>query len=170
MEAVSSYLVFFVVLKRQCIHIGLLGHCLMESCIENSYHRCAGHKALAGVYADQVCRVVKRSQIGHFLDRLDNLVCDDYRGCELLAAMDDSVSHCSDLAKRFQNACLLVGQGAQYKAYCLIVIRHRDLIEFLAGIVCLVLISDAGTVHADSLAKALSQELLGLCIDDLELQ
>ena len=84
--------------------------------------------------------------------------------------MDDSVSHSSDLAQRFQNAGLLVGQGAQYKADCLIVIGHRDLVEFLAGIVCLILISDAGTVHADSLAKALSQELLGLCIDDLELQ
>ena len=170
MEAVSSDLVVSVILERQSIHISLLGHCLMESRIENSYHGRAGHKAHAGVYADQVCRVVKRSQVGYFLDRLDNLVCDNDRGCELLAAVDDSVTYSADLAKRFQNACLLVGQCAQYKADCLIVIGHRDLIEFLSGIVCLILISDAGTVHADSLAKALGQELLGLCIDDLELK
>ena len=55
--------------------------------------------------------------------------------------------------------------GADY-----IVIGHRNLIEFLSGIVCLILISDAGTVHADSLAKTLCKKFLGLCIDDLELK
>ena len=41
--------------------------------------------------------------------------------------------------------------------------------RILAGL-NVALISDAGTVHADSLAKTLCKKFLGLCIDDLELK
>ena len=132
--------------------------------------RCAGHKSLAGIDTDQVCRVVQRSEVGYFLDRLDNFICDENRRGELRAAVDDSMADSADLTQRLQNASLLVGQCIQNQADCLVVIRHRDLIEFLAGVISLILISDAGSFHADSLAKALCQKLFRLRIDYLELQ
>ena len=77
---------------------------------------------------------------------------------------------CADLAQRFEDAGLVIGKRVKHQADCLIVIGHRDLIDFLAGIVSLILVCDAGTVHADSLAKALGKKFLRLSVDDLELQ
>ncbi len=57
METVSSYFVFLVVIQRQTIEVSFRRHGLMESGIENSYLRNAGHQLGADIDTDQVCRL-----------------------------------------------------------------------------------------------------------------
>ena len=113
---------------------------------------------------------MQRSQVGDFLDGLDDLVGNDDGGGELLAAMDDAVADSADLVEGLQDAGLFIGQGFENQADCLIVIGHRNLIDFLACVGHFILISDDGSVDADPLAKTFCKKSLGLGIDDLEFQ
>ncbi len=57
-EPVSSHLVFLIILVRQAVQIRMLGHGLMEGCIEHTYHRRIRHQFFAGVNADQIRRIM----------------------------------------------------------------------------------------------------------------
>ncbi len=62
-ETVSSHFVFLIILIWNSIEISLLRHGLMECGVEHGYHWSIWHQLLAGAYADEVCRIVKRRQI-----------------------------------------------------------------------------------------------------------
>ena len=57
-EAVTSDLVFLIILVRQTVHISFLRHGLMESGVKYSYHGSGGHQLLACIDTDQVSRVM----------------------------------------------------------------------------------------------------------------
>src|SRR6476620_2884039 len=88
---------------RQGIRSGRLG----QGCVESSIKRCY----LWNLWEDLLHRrnpiqagwVVERGQLFQFFDRLLNLRRDTHRGGVALAAMDNAMSHSSELVKRVQS-------------------------------------------------------------------
>ena len=107
-ETVSSNLVLLVVLIRNAVHIGLVGHGLMEGCIEYGYHGNARHNLLAGIDSDDVGRIVKRRKVVTLCNCCHNLVVDYNRGCELLTAVNYSVTYGINLVKGLDYADICI--------------------------------------------------------------
>ena len=139
----------------------------MERRIENSNHRSLRHQLLAGTDTDQVCRVVKRSQVVALLDSLDSLFRKQRGGRELLAAVYHTVSYGANLGKALNNARLLIGEGIQNHLDRLGVGRHRrNRNLFLAAGR---LVSNLASLNSDSLAEALCKDCLCVGVDELVL-
>ena len=108
METIASYFILLIVFIGKAVQICLLRHGLMESSIKNSCHGSIGHQLLAGTDTNQICRVVKRSQVIALLDGLHGLIGQKGRGRELLAAMYDTVSNGTNLIQALNNAGLFI--------------------------------------------------------------
>ena len=93
---------------------------------------------------------MKRCQIVALFDCLDYFFVDNNAGCELLAAMDDSVTYRINLCQRFYNAVISICQSINYHLNRNGVIRHRILDDNLLT-ACRCMIKSC-SVHSDSLA------------------
>ena len=141
----------------------------MERCIENRYHRCVRHQFLAGSDSQNVWWVVQRRKGGAFVQYLQNRIIDHYRVGVMLTGMYDSVAYRIQLVHALQYTVLRVHDGTQNLGDRFLVCRHRcDILPLLVS--ADLRMCNYGTVHADSLHKALRQQLLTFHIQNLVLQ
>ena len=95
----------------------------MECCIKYCNHRNTGHNLLTSSDTDKVCRVVKRCKIANFLDSLNNFIVNNNGFSELLSAVNNTMSYCSDLIKR-HNTVFFIGKSVDYKLDRSVMIGH----------------------------------------------
>ena len=86
-EAVAADAVLLIILVGESIHISIVGHCLVEACIEYGNLGNAGHDLLAGLDARKVCGVVKRSEVNALLDSFLDLIIYKNRAAEFFTAV-----------------------------------------------------------------------------------
>ena len=169
MEAVTANLILFVVLVGDCIHIGACRHCLVESCIENSYLGNTGHNLFASFNTHKVCRVVERSEGEALTDSSLNVFCYELACCELHTAVENTVTYCIDFIhacnytvlstyKLVENSCDsfgVCGESHIFIEYGLTV-YHGCVLEV--------------TVNTDTLAQTLCDDGLVVHIEELILK
>ena len=142
----------------------------MERGIEHGNHGDAGHNGLAGLDADDVGRVVQRSQRIALLNGGHDLIGDEDGLGELLATMHHAVAHSVDLLHGADHAVVGVHQSVQHSLNGLGMGGHghvNGVLLFLTGDLGLV---GELAVDADALAQALGQQVAGLGIQKLILQ
>ena len=167
MEAIAANLILIIVLPRNCIHICLGRHGLMEGRIKNRNHRCVRHQRLAGKNSGQVRRVVQRSQIRNLTDCINDILIDDHRPGKLLSSVNNAVSDCADLLQRLDHTGSCIGQSIQHQADCLLMILNLSLCLNLAALYAEIFIGDH-TINTDTLADSLRNALAGLRINNLK--
>ena len=87
-----------------------------------------------------------------FFDNFDDFISDDCGACKLLAAMDNTVTNCIDLFKRFDNAVFSVCQTIKNELDCFCMGRHwRFDCHLLAAGWC---VNNTAAVNANSFTKA----------------
>ena len=124
MEAVFSDAVLFVKLIGESIHICIVGHCLMEACVKNSYLRNV-HNLFASLDTFKVCRVVKRTEFEALFNGFFHFFGYKNRSRELFGTVENSVTYRTDFVHRFDNAVLCVNKSIQYKLNCFAVVSHK---------------------------------------------
>ena len=124
-ETVTADAVFLVIFVGESVHVCKVGHCLMESRVENGDLRHAGEKLLESVYALEICGIVERSERDAFFNRVLDGFGYFHRTAEFAAAVQDSVSHGFYLADVGHNAALFIGEGFYEHLYRVRVIRLR---------------------------------------------
>lgn len=85
----------------------------MEGRIEDADLRYAGHNSLAGIDADDVRRIVKRSHGRAFFQGFHDFVRNERGSSEFFTAMDDAVADSIDGIHRFDDAAFSVGQNVE---------------------------------------------------------
>ena len=167
-EAVAADLIVLVVLERKSIHESLRLHAHTESGIEYADIRLAGHNRLACLDAENVCRVVKRCQVGILDQSFLDFFVDQNRLCELLSAMDHSVADRIDLVKRLDHTVLRINKLSHNKLYCSLMILHLFLDNDI--LMSRNLVGQLGALNTDTLYKAFAQDILCVHVNDLILQ
>ena len=124
MEAIATYTILLVQFVGNGIHIGIVGHRLMESRIEDSNLRHIRQDSLNGTNTFQVGRIVERSQvvarrkgIEHFLGQQD-------RFTELLATMNHTMTYCIDFVQRLDGTIFRRDKGVQDKFHTHCMLRN----------------------------------------------
>ena len=112
-EAVTADMIFLIEFVRKAVHEGFRRHGLMEGRIEDADLRYAGHNSLAGIDADDVRRIVKRSHGRAFFQGFHDFVRNERRSSEFFTAMDDAVADSIDRIHRFDDAAFSVGQNVE---------------------------------------------------------
>ena len=141
----------------------------MECGVEHCNHGNIAHNVAAGIDADDVCGVVQGSEGSALLESFHDGIVDADRGSKLLAAVNDAVTDSVDLLHGGDNAVLGAGELVDNSGYCLCMSGHcKILVEYgLAADQRTVL---EVAVDADTLAKTLSHDGLGLHVNKLILQ
>ncbi len=103
----------------------------MKCRVEYTHHRHIRHDLPAGVYADQIRRVMKRRQIVALLDHCQNLVIQHHRTGKPLAAVYDTVSNRINLLQRSDHTHLRIRQLLDHQLHRFRVIRHIYLALYL---------------------------------------
>jgi len=67
-ETVAADVVLFIQFNRNGVHVGMLGHGLMEGCVKNGDLMCMWQQFFYGIYTQQVGRVVQWGEPGKFPD------------------------------------------------------------------------------------------------------
>ncbi len=165
MKTVAADLVLLIILIGKSIQIRLLRHGLMKRRVEHCHHRHIRHDLLAGIDADQICRIVERRQIVALLDGFQHLVIDDYGRCKLLAAVHHAVSDRVDLVKRLHYAVIRVCERVDHQFDRHSVIGHRrlDLYFILAGR----RMGEHAAIDTDPLAESLREHSFRAAVDQL---
>ena len=106
-EAVAADAVFFIEMIGQGVEVRLFRHRLMESRIENRY---VFIRKMREVFqrlfdADQMRRVMQGCERRSVFDILHRLIADDDGVRQLFAAVDDTVTDCSDLCRQLRFLC-----------------------------------------------------------------
>ena len=113
---------------------------------------------------------MERSKGDTLFDGFDDLVVDQDRLRELLAAVEDAVTDSVDLLHALDDAVLLVDKGLQNSLDGFVMGGHWDvngvegLLAFDLGLICEL------TVDADTLADALGADLFCLHVEQLILE
>ena len=168
MEAVAADFVLLIIFHRQTVHIGFLGHGLVESGIKHGHHGRAGHQLPAGVNADQIGWIVQGRQIVAGLYGLQHLVVNNYRLGKFLAAMHHPMTYCANLFQTLHHSRSVIGQGLQHQTDGLCMIRHGSHLDFLFPACRRV--DDLAAVNTDAFTQSLCQALLRPGINQLEFQ
>ena len=147
--------------------IGLGRDGLVEGGVEDADLGDAREERLAGLDALEVGRVVERGELDALPDGGLDLVGDQDRAREILAAVDDPVADAVDLGLVPDDAVLGVEQEGQDDLDGHLVVL--DLADLADLVLALGLIGDDGVARADLLDDALGQEALVLHPDELEL-
>ena len=142
----------------------------MECRVEDGHLRNAGQQTHAGANALEVRRVVERRELAHILDFLENVVGDERRLDELLAAVNDAVPDRGDLVDMLHDPPRGVGQEREHAVHRVVVAIHIG-VEGDLPVPLRFLDDPAGAVgDADALGQALCDDLLGVSVDELVLE
>ena len=165
-EAVTTNLVFLVILVRKRVHICEIRHSLVEAGIKHSNLRNV-HNLLALNDTLKVCRVVKRTEVAALLNDSLRLLGNENRARKLVAAVKNSMTNRANFSNRLNYTKLLIYESIknELKRLCVSGHSHRELVILSAGNLEL----EAG-LAADFLADTLSDYTLILHIDKLELE
>ena len=139
----------------------------MESGIKYTYHRYIRHQLFAGIYTDQVSRVMKRSQIVAGLNSFDHLIIDYCRTGELLTTVYHTMTYSTNLIQALNSTSLVISQSVKNHRDSFFMSRHRSFCDLLvqAG-----LLIGQTSVNTDSLAKTLCQNFFTFGVDQLIFQ
>ncbi len=119
MEAIAAHAVLLIEFVGDGIHIGLGGHGLVESGIEDAHLRQTGHEFLHGIHALQVGGVVQGSQVADGLEGLKHLVGEQHALVELLAAVHHAMTHGIDFLQVLDDTNLGVSQQREDELHAL---------------------------------------------------
>ena len=164
-EAVAADAVLLIVLVRQCIHIGVVGHRLVEAGVEHSYLGYAGHHSLASADTGQVVGIVQRSELAALFDGCNNVFVYDNGAGELLTAVENAMSYCGDLRQGFDHTVLGRYESVQNQLNRLFVVSHLDVYLVIITAVCLEL--EITACDTDTVAHTLGDHFFGSHIDQL---
>ena len=124
MEAVTADAVLLIQLIGNGIHVGVIGHGLMESSVEHTHLRNVGQQSRNGSHTLQVGRIVERSQVVACRDGIERLLVEDYRLAEAFAAVHDAMAYRTQFLKRFQRAIFLARQRLKDELHAYGVFRY----------------------------------------------
>ena len=92
-KAVATHTVFRVHAVRQGVHIGIIGHRLVESGVEYCHLRGAREDFLHRFDTEQIRRIMERSKSGTFYHFSKQLFGDQYTRSKLFCSVYDAVTH-----------------------------------------------------------------------------
>ena len=107
-ETISSDAVFLIIFIWDCIHSCFLWNIHTKCCIEYCYIRFARHCFFASFNTDQVCRVMKRSEVEAVTNNFLHVFC--YKCCITVysTCMQYTVSDCCNLIRTFDHTMLFI--------------------------------------------------------------
>ena len=168
MEAVFPDGILLIILIPQAVHVGLGGHRLVESGVEDGNHRDIFAEDLpAGPQRPGGAEVVDGGEGGEPFDLVDDLVGDEDRLAEDGAALDDPVADGGDFGDGIDNLAFALGQHFNdlFKGFGM----GRESAVLGSGIAGGGLVGDAA-VDADPLAVALGHDLFVVHVHQLIFQ
>ena len=128
-RAVATDAVFLVILVRKAVHVGVSGHRLVEGSVEGDDLRNRREDGLHGMDAQQVSRIVERSEVAAEGDLLEDVIIDKDGTGEEIAALDDAVAHRLDVLEGREDARLRVGQGLKDELHAHFVVGDGDVLH-----------------------------------------
>ena len=166
-RTVFPHRVFLVELVRQRVHVRLRGKRLIERRIEHGNHGRFGHMVLTSPDSHDGCFVVKRCELCHLVDFIDDVLVDDNGTVEILSALDDAVPNRINLiervdglgwtaGKRFKDqhdSCIMIGHG---HFFTVLVATEPEFVDSM--------------IRTDAVAKTLREQLLRFNFDELILE
>ena len=167
MGAVLADRVLLVQLVGQRVHVGLRRQRLEERRVEDGHHGHAGHMLLTGTDSHERRLVVQGRELCQLVDLGDDVVVDEHRPVEVLAALHDAVPHGVDLVERVDGAVGTARHRLQHQRHRFVVVGHLRVDDRFV-VVKPVLVERLGRAHP--LADALGEQLLALDVEQLVLQ
>ena len=114
-ETITAYTILLIKFIRNSIHVGMLRHSLVESCIEYTNLRNIGQNGSNCIYTFQVGRIMKRSQVIASSKSSQHFRSQPYRLAELFASMHHTVTHSVNFIQRLDGSIFRACQSVQDK-------------------------------------------------------
>ena len=149
-ETIATYTILLIKLVRNGIHIGIVGHGLMEGGIKHAHLRQSWHQLLNCVHTLQVGWVMQGSQVRALLKHLQHLVGQDNRLIELLATMHHAVTYSVNLIEALDNTYFWVSEQRENKLHALSMLR--DIVHNLLFLTIGQLNLYKGTIQSHTLS------------------
>ncbi|OPZ75914.1 MAG: hypothetical protein BWY79_01889 [Actinobacteria bacterium ADurb.Bin444] len=168
MKTVAPDAEVLIVVIGDAVGVSRLGHGLVERRVENGHLGDLGEDFHHGPNTHEVGRVMERSEGSAVFDGLEDLVGDDGRSGELLAPVDNPVSHRPQLVQAVQGSVLRGEKGFEDKldAHLMVGDIHIGDHGFHAAFDVL----DPGSGDADALHEPLAEHLFRAHVEKLVLQ
>ena len=148
MEAITTHAMLLVEFIGNRIHIGVVGHGLVESGIEDTHLRQIGQQGLNGIDTFDVGWIVQRRKVVASLEIAHDLGGEEDALRELLAAMHHAMAYGIEFVEVFQHGMFALGEELEDKLHASGVLGNRSFeLEFLA----IGLIFDKGIRQTDFL-------------------
>ena len=166
MEAIAADAVFVIEFVGEPIHIGMLGHRLVEGRVKYPYLRNLGEYLRHGFDTEDVGWVVKRSELCALMEHIYYLWGDTYALCKALCTVYEAVTDGVDLIEGLYE--VLFFENVEDNLYAACVVRNvkvaLDLLSF--GVTE----GDEGVVDPYALFVPRGQDLVVGELDEGELQ
>ena len=161
-ESVTTDAVFFVILIRKRVHIGVVRHRLVECGVEDCDLR-NGRKSLRhSVDSEEICRIVERGNLAALANLRNHFVRHKGTAEKLLSAMHHAVSHSLDVVKRAKASVFLVQQRVKHSlnADGVVLNRHFAHKFLLSGSLML----ETSYLKADALDESLREKVIDIVV------
>ena len=99
METITTYAILCIEFVRNGIHVSIVRHSLVESCIEYTYLRYIRKDSSYRVDTLQVSRVVKRSEVATCDECIEHFLVNQYGLGELFTTMYHTVTYGIDFVQ-----------------------------------------------------------------------
>ena len=159
--------VLLVILVRKRVHVGLRRQRLEERGVEHGDHRNIRHVLLTRADAHESRLIVKRGELGKLVDLLNDVIVDEDRLVEVLAALDDTVPDRIDLVEGFDGGVVAVNKRVQYERHGCVMVGHLRIDDHFV-LIDSVLVE--GVCRAHALADALRDNSMIFDVDKLVFQ
>ena len=127
METVAAYTILAVKLIGQCIHIGVVGHGLVEGCVEHSYLWNVGQQGCNGVNTLYVCGIVQGRQVVACAEGFHDFGGEKHAFVELLTAVYHAVSYGIQLVQAVEYGVVSCGEYLENPLYSRGMLFNRTL-------------------------------------------
>ena len=161
-ESITTYAVFFVILIRKRVHVGVVRHCLVERGVEDCDLRNGRKRLRYGVDSEEICRIVERGNLAALANLRNHLVCHEGTAEKLLSAMHHAVSHSLDVVKRAKASIFLVKQRVKHSLNTNGVVLNRHFAHkfLLSGSLML----ETSDLKADALDESLREKIIDIVV------
>ena len=116
-ESVAAHTVLGVELIGKSIHIGIVGHRLMESGIEDTHLRNIGQERLHGIHTLDIGRIVERSQVIAGRECLHHLGSEANGLIELLTSVHHAMAHGIQFTQILEHSIIALGEHLEDKLH-----------------------------------------------------